>query len=464
MNRIPPAPDVLDELAAMFLTNTDEPDDGSGDANGPAEPDPKHPASRTPQTHDPSSRNASSGDLAADRTAEILLIGHLPVRGGVWIGPVVDALARARRRSIGLIRLDHERPIVELLGGQQKVPDHELPLSRLIDHCAPRVDAWAVRPAITLTPRDLARTKTARYTLISGADDAAIVAAFRQIKSILIAAEDAGRPQPHFEIVIVGCASERADQMVRRLNAAAEGLLDEPVRLATCLPRIDAEMRTTGPVHCADADCPPLEDVLGWIERAGRSPETEVPPVIETAPFITREPSADSKAPLTPTADAKPAAAPAPNRPRVKIAPKPAATIEEKDSAPHPSHDPGDGEPSLTRAVEGLRPLKPRCPGREAVDLAVDEDGRLHLLTREDHLRDLAFVERWAMLHRDLLTLACPEDGIDFDRPVVRHLLTDRPASVSDLHGSDLRLHVLAPVEVAGRRGWYAAPLNDDGE
>ena len=31
---------------------------------------------------------------------------------------------------------------------------------------------------------------------------------------------------------------------------------------------------------------------------------------------------------------------------------------------------------------------------------------------------------------------------------------------LANLHGADLRLHVLAPVDVEGRRGWYSAPLN----
>jgi len=41
-------------------------------------------------------------------------------------------------------------------------------------------------------------------------------------------------------------------------------------------------------------------------------------------------------------------------------------------------------------------------------------------------------------------------------------VFTDRPASLADLHGCDLRLHLLTPITVDGRRGWYHAPLNAD--
>ena len=56
--------------------------------------------------------------------------------------------------------------------------------------------------------------------------------------------------------------------------------------------------------------------------------------------------------------------------------------------------------------------------------------------------------------------MACREHNIDPAGRTVCHVFTDAPVSVSDLHGTNLRLHVLAPVDVEGKRGWYAAALN----
>ncbi len=43
---------------------------------------------------------------------------------------------------------------------------------------------------------------------------------------------------------------------------------------------------------------------------------------------------------------------------------------------------------------------------------------------------------------------------------ITGHLFSDQPARLADLHGTGLQLHVLAPVTVEGRQGWYTAPLN----
>ncbi|MHC4273568.1 MAG: hypothetical protein ACYSUR_07850, partial [Planctomycetota bacterium] len=86
--------------------------------------------------------------------------------------------------------------------------------------------------------------------------------------------------------------------------------------------------------------------------------------------------------------------------------------------------------------------------------------GRLHVIARHEQLRELHIVEAWARAHRELIARACPEHWIDPAAGTVCHVFTDEPAAVADLHGSALRLHVLAPVFVDGRQGWYAAPLN----
>ena len=54
-------------------------------------------------------------------------------------------------------------------------------------------------------------------------------------------------------------------------------------------------------------------------------------------------------------------------------------------------------------------------------------------------------------------------DEIDPGARIVRHVFTAEPATVADLHQSDLRLHVLAPVKIKGETVWYSAPLNTVG-
>ncbi len=56
--------------------------------------------------------------------------------------------------------------------------------------------------------------------------------------------------------------------------------------------------------------------------------------------------------------------------------------------------------------------------------------------------------------------MACPEQTIDPRGKTVKHVFTAEPITVSDLHHTDLRLHVLAAVKVKGETAWFAAPLN----
>jgi hypothetical protein len=130
------------------------------------------------------------------------------------------------------------------------------------------------------------------------------------------------------------------------------------------------------------------------------------------------------------------------------------------DVAPACGDTPVTDSPSLAAHVEGLRAMSARCPGHETIELAADLTGAIHVLAWERDLRGLRVVAAWAKAHATLLALACPHLAIDAGASVVSHLFTDTPASVSDLHGSSLRLHVLAAVRVGERKAWYAAPLN----
>jgi len=96
------------------------------------------------------------------------------------------------------------------------------------------------------------------------------------------------------------------------------------------------------------------------------------------------------------------------------------------------------------------------------LELAVDAAGRLHVIAREQEMRWLHVVAAWAGKHAQIIARSCPGHWIDAAAVPVLHVFTDRPASLSDLHGCDLRLHVLTPISVDGRRGWYHAPLNAD--
>ena len=82
------------------------------------------------------------------------------------------------------------------------------------------------------------------------------------------------------------------------------------------------------------------------------------------------------------------------------------------------------------------------------------------MLAHEADARALPVVQAWARTHRELIAMAYPHETFAPAALPVCHVFAADPLRVADLHASGLHLHVLAPVDVDGRRGWYASPLN----
>src|SRR5204862_6923919 len=124
--------------------------------------------------------------------------------------------------------------------------------------------------------------------------------------------------------------------------------------------------------------------------------------------------------------------------------------------------EPADhGKPvPLSSCIAGLKPLPVRSPGHERIEIAVDGEGQVHVLGFEKSMREMRIVEHWVKSHREILAMACAGHPIDTLGTTQCHVFTDTPATVADLHGTGLRLHVLAAVAVNGQTGWYCAPLS----
>ncbi|UCD75962.1 MAG: hypothetical protein JSV91_03385 [Phycisphaerales bacterium] len=516
-------PDPFDELAAMFLTEPDAADQVRG---------------RGQQTV----------------TIELLAVGHLPVRGGLWLTPYADAVAREVGPTV-LLRMDGEETSLQLLRGEsdvlsplvKKQPQPTLP--ETVRNLGPAVSTWVLRPPTDCGPEDMVRAEADRITILSSADEAAVVAAYQLVKNLADAAERIQHPLPEIALAVLGADSASAASVLDRLRRTTLQCLGVDVALVMCLTRMDAGIRSAGYMRFAGRPAPILADVVQWIDRrpiGDEGEEEEVsaaqaasdeqaeaiendemiapqrergirpqrmmprvpglpahgipgaakpaePPEPPQAPEFPREPPQDphteapspveealeeldriekllagrakqvepeipqaepaSGEPEAPIPDTKPAG-------RIKLIPTPHVAVEPKTPA-QPGEPDKDGLPvALAEYVAGLTALPVRCPGHERIEIALDRQGVMHLLGREDALREMRFVETWAHAHRELITMACREHNIDPAGRTICHVFTDSPASVADLHGTDLRLHVLAPVDVEGKRGWYAAALN----
>ncbi|MDY7108017.1 MAG: hypothetical protein SYC29_05215 [Planctomycetota bacterium] len=440
--------DPYDELAAMFLTEAEA-------------PQPWH-------------------EEAGQRTIELLMVGHLPVRAGLWLPPYADAIARRVGTTV-LVRLDGEEATLQVLRSAEGQPaiDDCRNLREAILTLGPAPRAWIVRPSSRVEGGDLLTAPADRITILSSADQAAVVNAYRLVKDLAESADQRERPAPALALAVIGAEREAAEEVARRLDRTTRECLDVPVPLLMYLPRIDAAVRSSSLKSFPGQARPALEEVLAWIDEARtrrpaattggidgvREPQpTAEEPRSHASPAAARAMEAEETEPARSAGPAPPVEVDltpdAGGRRTIKLTPRAEAEVEPKEPLSPVEPDEGGGPVSLAAHVAGLEAIAPRCPGHERIELAVDAKGCIHLLGREQALREMPVVTAWARAHRELLAMACPDHHFDPAGEIISHLFTDEPARVADLQSSDLHLHVLAPVEIAGKRGWYAAPLN----
>ncbi len=400
--------DPFEELAALFLT---EPDAA-----------PPSPATVVP-------------------SIELIVVGSLSVRASLWLVPYANAVARELGPT-ALIRLDEPQPSIQLLRAPPEVASRTWPtLAGAIADLGRHVGTWIVRPAYDVTPGQMVETRTDRVTVLTSVNDSAIVKAYQEIKLLSEAAKQ-GATLPRLGVAVLGADHETAVRFHEHLRRTTASFLGDDLSLAACVPRVDAAVGSTGRVTFPAEPYPALAALLSWVRAALPSPAEAVEATQHEEP----EP-APVEAVAPPTVKLAP-------KPRIELEPKPplGTTEPDRDGAPAP----------LAGWVDDVLPLETRSPGHERLEIAVDPAGRLHVLAHEDDMRGLHVVAAWAVAHAELLGRAFPDCWIDPTACPVLHVFTARPASVADLHGGLLRLHVLAPVDIDGRRGWYHAPLNAD--
>lgn len=460
------APDHLDRLADLFLT------DGA---------DRPYTSGRGPSLR-----------LHRPTVVEVLLIGHLPVRAGLWIPQYAHRIA-SEQEPVALVRLDDaDDAMIDLFGAPQLVT--AIARSRGLDEAirlaTPTIKRWLIVPPADVAPDELIDPHVDRLTVLTGADEAAIVGAYTRIKDLHTHSAGEDEVLPELAAAFLGAPAERAAQAAERLERAASlhlGLHITPVATISRMESLDDVYQH----RLARSGVIELPAVLDWIHEEAPAPavtpgapgapiepetqpaiplveeETEpvATPVIETMrlrPRIINDPAAAAPEIMTRRAPSDPAPHPfrsARAEPAASTANERAKT-EPAAAAPSPPAVVRDPATSLAAFIRGLSSLGIPCPESARVEVASADDGAIHLVAREGDLASLARAEAWAKKNANLLAMAFPNRTIDPAGRVVRHLVTDTPARFADLHDSDYRLHVVAPVEVDGKRGWYSAPLN----
>lgn len=428
--------DAFDSLADMFLGGVSSPAPDSP-------PKTEHPAAsentHTEQAFTCTPSLDQTPVTAAHPIIEGLILGHLPMMASLWAAQYVRMCTAQSGLPVGMIRLDAAsgQARVELFqpssDGAQALTlgcpaGSSLDLAAAIDaasHKARRIVVLATDASqevmLAVSPR------IHSMAVLTGADDASAVAAYKTIKRLASHTHErpSDAPATRFRIAVLGSDKARADALWHRLSDSAREFLDVHIEYAGHAKQIAGGV--PGSLLFDGSSAMTLQAIIEGIthNRPG--------PADSSSPATTPRPSTTDTAPMNETANGHythtapahtthtPVASRLPQTPEAK----PAGTL-----------------------LAGFSPLAIRCPFDAAAILAVDGSGVPQVILSAvrgnvaEATHRLVTVGAWLWSNRELLAMILPGKLNADTRPTL-HLLTDKPAEARRLLDSDIRIHIV---------------------
>jgi len=330
----------------------------------------------------------ASTELPGDRIA-ILLEGHLPVRGALWRVAAAELMAASKPAT--LLDVDDRQVHATSFGGE---PCDASTLEHLVARPAAG-HLWIVAGSEVVTDPQ-AIDVADELVLVTGADQAAVVGAYRLAKQV-IASAPAGIG---VGLIIAGSPHAQAEDVWNRLADTLRTHLSVEPRLIGVLPKLDVSeppTHTTVPMPSEGAAM--LVDALH--ARPSERPANTTGPTAEAAPPpVTRVPPI----PATPTS----------------VEPRP---------------------PGNYALPDGLTACGIELPLPPEVQLAVDATGSVHLVAGEAAVASLESARHWAERHLPLLVAA--EPNIQRDRPIVCDVLVEDYHRAAELAWGPWQVHLV---------------------
>ncbi len=405
---------------------------------------------------------------------EIVLLGNLPVLARPWLSQYARNLAEAHGSIVVAHVLEEDLDLELIAPAGNSLASAADAASETDDEdltaCIQGFSALGPRrPRRCLLHLDLARLEAlpawmaeiGRWTVLTGADEAAVRATVKTLHDLAAAVGDAG----HLDVgvAVAGCAREEGESVVERIN----GLLEEghgapTVTLRdTVMRMVPLRQEIVGTFVFDDTRRRDLGHLLGTpFRRPPRRTVTVAEPTPPEAGAVSVPP-----APSPPMSDvASSASRPMPAAPAVEAPVPPPPRVADPSTAAAPDLIALGGE-----RLAGAAPMEARCPFDPDVQFALDPSGILHLLIHvagEDPVPALARLlplRQWTAQHLPLIRLTERSRAIDGTAEPVAHLFTDQPRIAAELAtrcGDVLCVHLLARVGAANGGTWYAAELN----
>ncbi len=450
--------DALRELAEMYLTGGPvDATDSLGAAPGPADDAP-----------------------APALTAERVIVGHLPGMANLWLHQYAQTAGEQAGVPIAVWRIESQAVELDILNagdnGHSIPPLHGATLDEVIALLAARGTRSLV---VTLEPPPAALSAAIDglgcWTLLSGADEAALVAGYRSIKQQLDARLAADTPPPAVRVMFLGVRDELAQRAGAQLQRTAERFVDLPITVLGARQKMGPVRRVhVGRFVFDDAALATLTELLG-----NCLPAHEAPPPEASASENQPEPTAESGEPTLHLTRPVDETGPLDDEERAALE-EPFSDLDDADDRDESAPAADQAEPSrqatvaaatgpgpLSQYVADLRPLQARWPRDGSIELGIDGRGRLHLLLHhtgdagpDAAVRRLAEARQWAIEHLPLLRLTCPRRALA-DEPPRAHLFTAHPKPCLSLAAAGLvQLHLLRPMTPGHQTRWTHIELS----
>ncbi len=347
---------------------------------------------------------------AIPRAGEIesIVVGHLPVLTSAWVHQYARSCATKSAGPVALVRVRGRSASIDLLGqGRTLTLPEGSTLQAAVAAAAPIAAHWILSVDEVGEPELAALPGIARVTLLTGANDAAVVACYRAIKGLCLAQSESLLNPPAIRAAVMGSPQAKAEPAAARLANTVATHLARSIDVLALPDRISAGPSV--PVYVGVCDLSPAD--LGRLiidsVRANHGLSTEI-----AQPHAPITPSHASTAPLAPA----------------------------------------DPQPGLWAKVAGLRGLETRCPYAPRVELAVSESGEVHAFSHatdepgvERALTDLTAASAWVRTNADVLRAAIPELARRVGAvPTTEHLVTSAAKPARRLLDSPIRVHLLA--------------------
>ncbi len=360
---------------------------------------------------------------------ELVVAAHLPVMASAWVNQWARSASAEAGCVVGLVRERGDEVSVELIGPADALPEVE-PCDTIGSALALAGEAagrWMIQAD------DAAAAPGLSYAnVLTGADDAAVVGCYRTLKQFR------APPGLDVRVTVMGATGEKAAAVERKIAGAAAEFLGREVRFTEPVARIGltpggtpmaSRLLFRGPVEWTGEAL-----VAAVIEASdqGRSGKA-VAATPASADGSARRERPDRVDGMPDTERARPDS----DMPRV-----------EAERRPEPARQ------GLAQLVYGLRAVRVRCPVAAGVELAVDGEGRLHLLSSEasaaESLKALTAASAWAKLNAELVRAADPGiERLDAGSDPILHLVTEEPRQALRLLDSPVKVHVLVPPSPA---------------